>query len=148
MSSSSQLKSLLDYPETLPIAELHAVYDQLAAVHCEELLGDWRGGCFNTGHRGEALLHKLGWAGKRFTSINDVNPIMGLSRDGELEVNDVMDTASLRPVEYRGVVTATMIYDQHPIFDHFRRLSDTELLGVMDRKGDDRPLYFYLSRSR
>ena len=47
---------------------------------------------------------------------------------------------------YRGVVTATMVYDRHPIFDHFRRIADDRVLGVMDRKGDEAPLFFFLRR--
>ncbi|KAK8079409.1 transcription factor cmr1 protein [Apiospora hydei] len=37
--------------------------------------------------------------------------------------------ARLRHVEYRGVVTASMIYNQLPIIDHFRRVDDNKLLG-------------------
>lgn len=147
MPRSPVLASLLDNPGLLPIDTLYELFDSLPAVECQDMLGDWRGGCFNTGHRGEAMLEKLGWAGKRFTAVNDVNPIMSADADDQLVVNDVMGTASLRRVEYRGVVTATMVYDQHPIFDHFRRVSDTELLGVMDSKGDEMPLYFYLMRA-
>lgn len=146
MSQSQTLLDLTTRDELIDVAELHALYDSLGSVACDEMLGDWRGGCFNTGHRGEKMLSKLGWAGKRFTEINDVNPIMGEDGDGNLVVNDVMGTASLRMVEYRGHVTATMVYDQHPIFDHFKRVSSDMVLGVMDSKGDDFPLYFYLTR--
>ena len=54
--------------------------------------------------------------------------------------------AALRRVEYRGVVTATMIYDKHAIFDHFRRVNENTVLGVMDRKGETPALYFWLRR--
>jgi hypothetical protein len=57
-----------------------------------------------------------------------------------------MGQASLREVAYRGVVTATMVYDQHPIFDHFRRVSGDVVLGVMDRKGEEKSLFFWLRR--
>ena len=53
---------------------------------------------------------------------------------------------TLRMVSYRGVSTATMIYDKHPIFDHFRKLDDDLVMGVMDRKGDAAPLCFWLRR--
>ena len=39
-----------------------------------------------------------------------------------------------------------MIYDQHPIFDHFRKVNDDLVVGAMDRKGDAFPLFFYLRR--
>lgn len=147
MSTGQILQELISRDTQVPVDELHAFYDQLEAVNCDDMLGDWRGGCFNTGHRGEKMLAKLGWAGKRFNGINDVNPIMSEGESGELEVNDVMGTASLRRVEYRGIVTATMAYDQHPIFDHFKRVDDATVLGVMDSKGDEFPLYFYLKRA-
>ena len=29
-----------------------------------------------------------------------------------------------------------MVYDKHPVFDHFRRVDADTVLGLMDRKGD------------
>ncbi|WP_236865539.1 DUF4334 domain-containing protein [Brevibacterium daeguense] len=54
--------------------------------------------------------------------------------------------ARLRMVEYRGVSTATMIYDAQPINDHFRRLDNRTLLGAMDLRGLDSPFFFLLHR--
>ncbi len=53
--------------------------------------------------------------------------------------------ARLRPVEYRGVVTAGMVYDHLPIIDLFRRVDATTLLGVMDLRGAP-PYCFVLER--
>jgi hypothetical protein len=53
--------------------------------------------------------------------------------------------ARLRAMEHRGVVTATMIYDHLPICDHFRRLDDDRLLGLMDLRGAA-PFFFTLTR--
>lgn len=39
-----------------------------------------------------------------------------------------------------------MIYDKHPVIDHFKRIDASTVLGVMDRKGDAFALYFYLRR--
>jgi hypothetical protein len=55
-------------------------------------------------------------------------------------------TARLRTTEYRGVATATMIYDARPINDLFRRVSETTLLGLMDHRGDTAPYFFVLNR--
>ncbi|GAA1931474.1 DUF4334 domain-containing protein [Nocardioides lentus] len=52
----------------------------------------------------------------------------------------------LRAVEHRGVVTATMVYDDLPIADHFRRLDEATLLGVMDLRGMTQPFVFLLHR--
>lgn len=128
------------------LADLDALFDTLPPVAEDFLLGDWVGGVFDTGHPGEQQLPAMRWAGKCFRSRNDVDPIVSLGAEGQRAANPVMGTASLRCVEYRGVVTATMVYDRHPIFDHFRAVDANTVLGVMDRKGEAMPLYFYLRR--
>jgi hypothetical protein len=49
---------------------------------------------------------------------------------------------------YEETVSAAMIYDDRPIFDHFRYINDNLLAGVMEGKelGDAGPFYFYLKR--
>ena len=54
--------------------------------------------------------------------------------------------ARLHVVDYRGVPTATMIYDAQPINDHFRRLDGDTLLGAMDLRGVPEPFFFLLRR--
>lgn len=54
--------------------------------------------------------------------------------------------ARLRMMEYRGVVTATMIYDTVPINDAFRRIDHDTILGVMDLRGLEAPFVFFLRR--
>jgi hypothetical protein len=56
--------------------------------------------------------------------------------------------ARLRRTEYRGRVSATMIYDQLPINDVFRRLDADAVLGAMDFKGMRDPFFFVLRRER
>lgn len=48
---------------------------------------------------------------------------------------------------FRGVLSATMIYDDRPVFDHFRRVNDQVLAGVMEGKAvEGGCFYFYLTR--
>lgn len=54
--------------------------------------------------------------------------------------------ARLRMTEYRGIVTATMIYDALPVNDIFRKVDDHTLLGVMDLRGLSQPFFFILKR--
>lgn len=54
--------------------------------------------------------------------------------------------ARLRMVEYRGRPTATMIYDQRPIMDHFARVDARTVLGLMDMRGMPHPYAFALER--
>jgi hypothetical protein len=56
--------------------------------------------------------------------------------------------ARLRLTEYRGVVTATMVYDRLPIHDVFRRIDEDTVLGAMDLRGVDEPYFFFLRRER
>lgn len=53
--------------------------------------------------------------------------------------------ARLRAVEFRGVVTAAMVYDHLPIIDLFRRVDADTLMGVMDLR-DSAPYVFVLQR--
>jgi len=54
--------------------------------------------------------------------------------------------ARLRMTNYRDVISATMIYDQLPINDVFRKINDNAVLGIMDRRGDKIPYFFILER--
>jgi hypothetical protein len=54
--------------------------------------------------------------------------------------------ARLRMMEYRGVVTGTMSYDDLPIHDAFRKVDDDTLLGAMDLRDLDHPFMFILRR--
>lgn len=55
--------------------------------------------------------------------------------------------ARLRMMEYRGKVSATMVYDYLPINDAFRKVDDNTVLGVMDYKDLSQPFFFVLKRA-
>ena len=141
-----QLEDLTTRGEPVSLDEALAFYDALPAVDPEEMLGEWDGGLVPTGHPGEGQLDKLGWVGKTFRGADDVDPIVVRGPDGGRAASDVMGGATLRRVEHRGMATATMVYDRHPVFDHFRRVDERTVLGLMDRKGEDAPLIFFLRR--
>jgi hypothetical protein len=54
--------------------------------------------------------------------------------------------ARLRLTGYRGKISATMIYDAHPINDVFRRIGPDMLLGAMDYRELSTPFFFILER--
>jgi hypothetical protein len=54
--------------------------------------------------------------------------------------------ARLRMTEYRGVLSATMIYDDLPICDVFRKVSERVVVGAMDLRGSPQPSLFSLER--
>lgn len=144
-TSTARFIQLRDASHTDP-AELEAFFDALPAVEEAFMLGEWRGGCFRTGHAGEAMLSQVKWRGKRFTSRTDVSPMLCENEKGEVVASPMLGSAQLREVVYRDVCTATMIYDTQPILDHFRKIDADTVLGAMDRKGDAQPLFFYLQR--
>jgi len=55
--------------------------------------------------------------------------------------------ARLRILTYRGVSSAAMLYDAHPIADCFRRVSGDVLIGAMDIRGHADPYIFTLRRT-
>lgn len=56
--------------------------------------------------------------------------------------------ARLRAVAHRGQVSTAMIYDDLPIIDHFRKIDDRRLLGLMDLRHTEQAYFFLLSRER
>ena len=56
--------------------------------------------------------------------------------------------ARLRMTEYRGKVSAAMIYDDLPILDVFRKVDDDTVIGAMDIRGHRKPFFFTLRRDR
>ena len=72
-----------------------------------------------------------------------MQPLLGLSTS-LLKTEE--SQARLRMMDYRGKVSATMIYDYLPINDTFRKVDDDTVLGVMDYKESPQPFFFMLKR--
>lgn len=153
-----------------------SLFDQLQPVSVDFMLGTWRGEELATGHPMEGLLELVGWHGKRFESGEEVHPLvmrdpagfyfldprwvpMGLLpklprwpvlnwalRMLKPLVRTRCSRARLRLLSFRGRVSATMCYDQKPIFDIFRKIDDQTVMGLMDMKGGPQPYFFVLRR--
>ena len=141
MATTTQRLENFAAAEPASLEEVLAFFDELPPVSVEDdarRLGRRRRRRPATRARGSST--RCAGSASAFSGADDVDPIDRASTsDGErAAVSDVMGSATLRMVEYRGVVTATMVYDRHPVFDHFRRVDDDTVLGVMDRKGEDR----------
>jgi uncharacterized protein DUF4334/GXWXG protein len=139
--------------EAVDPVELDALWAVLAPVRAEEVLGRWRGAGFATGHPSYALLVASRWYGKYFDALDDVKPLVCRAEDGSLFANTALaGGASLWNVEFRGEVTATMVYDTVPVLDHFKRVDEDTLLGVMNGKSpvlhNGHHFYFLLERQR
>jgi hypothetical protein len=118
----------------LAVAELDDVWAALETVRAEEILGPWHGFDFETGHPIGQLLEVSGWHGKRFDSLAEAKPLICRGQDGELfsDVKSGRGEASLWNIEFRGEVTATMVYDGMAVFDHFKKVDDHTLMGIMN----------------
>lgn len=142
---------LRDDPGPIDTAVLDELFDALDPIDCDSMLGPWKGGELRTGHSGSLALQALRWYGKTFNSRLDVKPLMCLDHEGKLFSNQAMKgEASLWMVEFRGKVSACMVYDGQPVFDHFRRVDDRTVMGIMDGKEQvldkGKHFYFYLER--
>jgi hypothetical protein len=132
-------------------AELDDFWATLEPATIDGMIGEWKGGEFRTGHMMNGQLEKAGWFGKTFKSAGDVQPLVCIDADGNKFSNKAMGKgeASLWLENFRGEVTATMVYDGQPVHDHFKKVDDNAVLGIMNGKGvldNGRYYYFYLER--
>lgn len=127
-------------------AELDELFAAADSVGIAFMLGEWDGAHFAQGHPIEKQLDAIRWAGKSFTDRDTVSPIVCFDEAGGRAANPAFGGARLREMVYLGAVTATMVYDDLPMFDHFRKIDDDTVMGAMDSKGRSRPGYFYLTR--
>ena len=137
--------------ESIPDVELDDFWATLQPATIDEMIGEWKGGEFQTGHKMNGQLEKAGWFGKTFTSVSDVQPLVCLDADGNKFSNVEMGKgeASLWLEDFRGEVTATMVYDGQPVHDHFKKIDDDAVMGIMNGKGvrdNGKYYYFYLER--
>ena len=80
-----------------------------------------------------------------------MQPLVCLDAEGNKFSNVAMGKgeASLWLEDFRGEVTATMVYDGQPVHDHFKTIDDDAVMGIMNGKGvldGGRYYYFYLER--
>ncbi|MEU8782785.1 DUF4334 domain-containing protein [Streptomyces sp. NPDC048637] len=127
-------------------AKLAELFDRLEPVDTALLIGTWQGGGFEHTSENAALLTKMRWYGKRFVDADHVEPLLCRDEDGTVFSYEEMGLATLREVVYRGKQSTAMVYDQLPIIDHFRRLTDNVLLCVMDKKAAPTDFFFHLTR--
>jgi hypothetical protein len=156
--------------------EVFDCFDALPVIDVTFMYGRWKGFEISTGHLLDGLLEPSGWYGKLFESKESVHPLLfyGPNKKSLYAVNPAMvpltapfprspalgtmmaiakpflqtrsSKARLRMIEFRGRSTATMAYDHKPIFDHFVKIDDRRVLGIMDLKGVPGPYAFCLER--
>ena len=154
MTETLARKKFAEFNESttqIPDAELDDFWATLKPASIDDMIGEWKGGAFETGHPVSGLLAKSNWFGKTMTSATEVLPIVCLDEDGN-KFNNVKlakGEASLWLETFRGEVTATMVYDGQPIHDHFKKIDDGAVMGIMNGKAgvyNGKYGYFYLER--
>ena len=156
--------------------EALSVFDSLEAISVEFMHGRWKGSDIHTGHYFDGLFDAAGFYGKIFLNNEEVHPLVFFGADkkelysvnpklaplnielpkdertatmmkmGRILLETKESKARLRNLEYRGRVSATMIYDDIPIMDTFVKIDDNRVLGAMDFKGQSHPFFFVLER--
>ncbi len=153
-SAASGWRDLAERETGVSAAELDALWAELPVARAEDILGEWKGAAFPTGHPLRKALSVHRWYGKTFHSLLDAKPLICRAEDGSL-FSDVGlgggGEATLWNIEFRGEVTATMAYDSRPVFDHFKWLDDNTLMGIMNGRPDvvlvdGEHFYFLLER--
>ncbi|QSQ26423.1 DUF4334 domain-containing protein [Pyxidicoccus parkwayensis] len=145
------------------------LFDSLPTVDLAFMRGTWKGSELRTGHALDGVLGATGWYGKQFLDEERVHPLLFFTVDrsavfpvdpkkwpspsrqgavGQYRADVETDTykARLRLTEFRGKVSATMVYDDRPILDVFRKVDDNTVLGAMDARGMPQPYFFVLRR--
>jgi hypothetical protein len=130
--------------------ELDEFWSTLEPVTVDFMIGEWKAGDLPTGHRGDGFLGDR-WFGTTFTSAFKVAPIICVDENGDKYEDTTLmkGGASLWMEEFRGEVTATMVYDAVPIHDHFKGIDDNAVIAITNGKGaldNGRHMYFYLER--
>ncbi|MGM7647749.1 DUF4334 domain-containing protein [Nocardia sp. JW2] len=153
MAEQPRWQQLRAQNEGVSTAELDEIWTRLRPARAEDILGQWRGDAFQTGHRLCKALPASRWYGKTFLALDDAKPLICRAEDGTLFSNIEMGQgeATLWNIEFRGEVTATMVYDGRPVFDHFKWLDDNTLMGIMNGRPElvlagGQYFYFLLER--
>ncbi|KXP14295.1 DUF4334 domain-containing protein [Tsukamurella pseudospumae] len=149
MTAAQTVRGLIDEPRRTDPDELAALFAQLEPVSIDFLFGDWRGGELLSGHPMDGALGKARWYGKSFRSAVDVQPLVCLDENGVKFSNVALGKgeATLRLIDFEGRVTASMVYDGQPVIDHFVKVDDDTVMGIMTGKQLVAPyFYFYLER--
>ncbi|MEO0898032.1 MAG: DUF4334 domain-containing protein [Bacteroidota bacterium] len=168
------VQTLPTFDKPMTTQEAYDLFDSLDVASIDFMRGRWRGGECKTGHSMDGLLEATGWYGKHFVSEEIVHPLL-FSRGKTLyAVNPALaplsglipkwgilkyvmyifglivqtkqPKARLRMMEFRGKMSAAMVYDARPIIDCFRKLDDSTLLGLMDMRNMEPPCFFLLHK--
>jgi len=117
--------------------ELLKLFDSLPAAKIDESIAKWEGHNIDIGHPNAKKMNIAQWWGKCFVSVDEAIPLIEYN-DARSELhsdkNAMRGEACLKMMEFRDVISLTMVYDGEPAFDNFRKVNDDILLGCMSGK--------------
>jgi len=152
MSTKEKFEQLKNSVSLLNPQDLDTFYDTLEPITLKEILGDWKGGQLKTGHPIVEALTGIGWYGKNFISQLNVQPLVCISKDGNLfsDTESMNGEATIWPIEFRGKVSTSLVYDGVPTVAHFRKVDENTLIGIRDGKDalDEKGNFFYFFLER
>ena len=121
-------------------ARLMKLYRQLEPVSIDFMLSTWHGSLFN-GQSGD------GWWGKNMISAQLVQPLLFQRPDGSVYSNEVWGLAHLETGVYDGLSeTAMLVYNDKPLYDYFRRVTDETVIGLTPAAAAKVDFFFQLTR--
>ncbi|KEQ51618.1 DUF4334 domain-containing protein [Sphingobium chlorophenolicum] len=140
VSVQERLASMVANGEHADYKSLKAMFAELEPTTNEFMFGQWRGGTFSDRDTGN-------FYGKRFNSEEHCEPMLRTKEDGTIFAWPDWGEARLREIAYEGKVQSTIIYDDRPLMDYFRKVNDDLVLGLGDLKGQPK-MFFWLARDK
>jgi hypothetical protein len=128
--------------EVVDSALILPLYRQLEAISIDFMIGTWHGSLFN-GESGD------GWWGKNMISAELVQPLLFQREDGSVYSNEVWGLAHLTLGTFDTLSpTAKLVYNDKPLFDYFRRVTDDTVIGLTPAAavGAESDFFFQLTR--
>ena len=144
----NKFEKIIHKAGVLSCKELDELFAELQPVTADEMIGEWQVGYLfteGTGSKFETFLRYLPIKlyGKRFLSKNKVQAWV-FSLFG-IKFGFPGATSILETIDYRNKVSTSMIYNYLPMIDHFRKIDNSAVMGIMEIKGN-LSVYFYLRK--
>ena len=152
--------------------QIDALFTTLASVSIQTLQGIWRAVAIPGVSPQYQLMIEKGWYGMRLTDQNSVDSLLIANPEGtgifaadlfklaaalpanpahlsqiRSEIETDQPTGRLRLIDYRGTVSAAMIYDRQPVIDYFRTIDDTTVLCTVEARDITGNAYLILQRT-
>lgn len=146
-SVQEQFEEFRNSKKKVAFEKLEDFFAQLPEVINDEMLGPWSGGYITSGSFIDWTLKDYGfygWIGKTFFSYDKVSALKHQLFGLKFNI-PIIGSARLREINFRGKVSSAVIYNYLPFIDHFRRVDEDTLMGVMEVKGKT-IIYFYIYR--